>query len=521
MSEHDRVTIPPSEGDATSVPSMIQRLGLLIGLMVLVGGWYWAHSLPTASAADRLAPVLIFTILWWLTEPIPIAATGLLSVVLAVAFDAVPLPEGGGGSVAKVVLSPFADPSVFFLLGGMFLAQGMVRHGLDRRLALSVLSSSWAGRSPLRLLLAIGVAVGSVSMFVSNTASTAMVYPVVLGIIGVLGQTAGPGFARSPFASCLLLMTAYSASIWGVATPIGTATNVVAMGFLRREEFLGVSVDFGRWVLIGFPIALVTFLGTAGWLWWSAGRKDARKLELDKLRDYLRDERGKLGGWNWGEVNTLSVLVLMVFLWVTPSILRLTGQTDWAEVMQRRFPEEVVALLAPVLLFLLPTGKRGEGTLLPEDFAHIDWSTILLFGSGLSLGSLMFQTGLAKRVGAGVMDIVGTHDPWVIAALAAVGAILLSEFTSNAATASTLLPVVNALCQAAGTDAMPALFAVTFAASLGSALPVSTPPNAIVYGSGLIPVRRMVGAGVGVDVWGLIVVVAVLRVGGWLGWQPH
>jgi sodium-dependent dicarboxylate transporter 2/3/5 len=500
---------------------MVQRMGLLAGLMVLGIGWCWVHSLANATAADRLAPVLLFTVLWWLTEPIPIAATGLLSVVLAVVFEAVPVADGEKGSVAKLVLAPFADPSVFFLLGGMFLAQGMVRHGLDRRLALSVLSSSWAGRSPLRLLLAIGVSVGCVSMFVSNTAATAMVYPVVLGVIGVLGQSAGPGFSRSPFASCLLLMTAYSASIWGVATPIGTATNVVAMGFLRREEFLGESVDFGRWVLIGIPIALTTFLGTAGWLWWSVGRSDARQLELEKLRDYLRAERAKLGDWNRGEINTLAVLVLMVFLWVTPSILRLAGQSDWADGMQRRFPEEVVALLAPVLLFLLPTGKRGEGTLLPEDFAHIDWSTILLFGSGLSLGSLMFQTGLAKRVGTGMMELVGTHDPWVIATLAAVGAILLSEFTSNAATASTLLPVINALCQSAQTSAMPALFAVTFAASFGSALPVSTPPNAIVYGSGLIPVRRMVWAGVGVDVWGLVVVVAVLRLGVWLGWQPQ
>jgi sodium-dependent dicarboxylate transporter 2/3/5 len=493
---------------------------LVLGLLIVACGVALTLVYPTIPPADRLGWVLVFTILWWLTEPIPIAATGLLSVVLAVGLGAVPAAEGSRGSIAKTVLAPFADPSVFFLLGGMFLARGMVRHGLDRRLALSVLSSSWAGRSPIRLLISVGLAVGWVSMFVSNTAATAMVYPVVLGIIGVVSRSAGPGFARSRFASSLLLMTAYSASIWGVATPIGTATNVVAMGFLRQPEFLGVSVDFGRWVLVGFPTAFLTFMGTAVWLWWSTGRWDGRNLSLADLRDHLREQRIGLGRWKQGEINTLLVLCLMIALWVTPSILRLAGAAMWADGMQSRFPEEVVALLAPVLLFLLPAGKSGAGTLLPEDFGHIDWSTILLFGSGLSLGSLMFQTGLAKRVGEGVMSLLGTNDTWTIAALAAVLGIILSEFTSNAATASTLLPVVNALCQSAGADPIPALFAVTFAASLGSALPVSTPPNAIVYGSGLIPVPRMVRAGVGVDVWGWVVLMVVLWSASRLGWSP-
>jgi sodium-dependent dicarboxylate transporter 2/3/5 len=520
MLDSSAVQIPPSEGDPSTVPVWVQRWGLWAGLLVLVLAGGWVAWRPGASEADRLAPVLAFTVIWWLTEPIPIAATGLLSVVLAVAFGAVPVPASGNSSVARVVLAPFADPSVFFLLGGMFLARGMVRHGLDRRLALGVLSSAWAGRSPLRLLLAIGVAVGSVSMFISNTAATAMVYPVVLGMIGVLGQSAGPHFARGPFASCLLLMTAYSASIWGVATPIGTATNVVAMGFLRRPEFLGISVDFGRWVIVGLPIALVTFLGTTVWLWWGLARSGSARLDLLQLGDYLRAQRRDLGPWKQGEINTLLVLLLMIVLWVSPSLLRLLDQGSAADAVQARFPEEVVALLAPVLLFLLPAGRRGHGTLEPEDFTRIDWSTILLFGSGLSLGSLLFQTGLAKRVGTGIMDLVGTHDPWILAGMAGLGAILLSEFTSNAATASTLLPVTNALCQSAGADPIPALFAVTMAASLGSALPVSTPPNAIVYGSGLIPVRRMVRAGIGVDVVGWFVVIVVLWSASQLGWAP-
>ena len=185
------------------------------------------------------------------------------------------------------------------------------------------------------------------------------------------------------------------------------------------------------------------------------------------------------------------------------------------------FPEEIVALMAPVALFLLPVDwKARKFSLEPEDFSRIDWGTLLLFGSGLALGNLMFKTGLVRVLGQSAFDSLGTDDVWVITALAIAGGILLSEFTSNATTAIALIPVVWAICNDAGVDGIPPLMGVTFGASFGSALPVSTPPNAIVYGSGLIPARRMIVAGVGFDVACGVIIWCVLRAAYALGWTP-
>jgi sodium-dependent dicarboxylate transporter 2/3/5 len=369
--------------------------------------------------------------------------------------------------------------------------------------------------------LAVGLSVGVTSMWISNTAATAMVFPIAMGMIEVLsaGQgERGRNFARSPYATALLLMTAYASSVGGISTPIGTATNVVAMGFFRRPEYFGQPVDFARWSAVGLPASAMLFLGLFLWL---RLRAPAGELDLPALRGYLLAERKRLGPWTIGEVNTLLVFLIVVALWVAPSPLALFASPDAAKWYRRHFPEEIVALLAPVLLFLLPVDwKRRRFSLEVSDFRKLDWATMLLFGAGLSLGNLMFRTGLAEWIGKYAFEAIGTRDVWAVTMLAAAGGIVLSEFTSNAATATTLIPVVHALCREANVDPIAPLMAVALGASFGSALPVSTPPNAIVYGSGLIPVRRMIFAGSAFDVLCFVVLVSVLRVAvGW-GWTP-
>jgi sodium-dependent dicarboxylate transporter 2/3/5 len=178
-------------------------------------------------------------------------------------------------------------------------------------------------------------------------------------------------------------------------------------------------------------------------------------------------------------------------------------------------------MMAPVMLFLLPVDwRRREFSLDVDDFSRIDWGTLLLFGSGLALGTLMFKTGLVTVIGRAAFDAVGTYDEWVITALAIAGAILVSEFTSNATTAIALIPVVWSLCSDAGIESTAPLMGVTFGASFGSALPVSTPPNAIVYGSGLLKPRHMILAGVGFELICGVVIWSVLRIAYHLGWSP-
>ncbi len=207
-------------------------------------------------------------------------------------------------------------------------------------------------------------------------------------------------------------------------------------------------------------------------------------------------------------------------MWITPGILALFSTTahDW---FSRHFPEEAVAMLIPVLLYMLPIDWRNrQFTLSSGDFGKIDWGTMMLFGAGLSLGALMTSTKLAVTFADAVHRHFPGDDVWVITALAIAGGILLSEITSNAATAIALIPVVFSLCNNAHVDPMAPLMGVTFGASFGNALPVSTPPNAIVYGSGLIRVRRMVISGLGIDLIAGIVIWCVLRAAFALGWTP-
>lgn len=503
------------------LPSL-DRLGLILGPALLIA---WLLLVPPrllTPEAHRLAGVMLLTIVWWVSEPIPIPATGLLAVALSVMLRAVPATgEGGAFQPARIVLEPFADPSVFFLLGGMFIGRAMTRHGLDRRIALSILCTRWAGRTPATVLLGVGLSVGLVSMWISNTAATAMIYPVTMGIIAVLAAASGAEhgrFARSPYASTLLLMTAYASSTGGIATPIGTATNVVAMGFFKRPEYLNQSIDFLRWSIVGVPMMLAIFISLFFWL--RRGQRSAG-LDMPALRDYLQNERAGLGPWRRGEKNVLAVFLLVVALWVTPGVLAIVAATDVQHAFSHRFPEEITALLAPVLLFLLPVDwRRREFSLAADDFLAVDWGTVLLFGAGLTLGRLMVLTKLAEVVGQQTFELLGTSDVWVITAVAIVGGIVLSEFTSNAATVSTLIPVIWGISSYGHIDPIPPLMGVTFAASFGSALPVSTPPNAIVYGSGLLPVRRMIAAGVGLDIISGVCIWCVLRVAFALGWTP-
>jgi len=493
----------------------IDRIGLILGPALMLGWLAWAPVAPNPEA-HRLAGILLLTITWWLTEPIPIAATGLVAVTLTVLIGAVPVT--GGDRAVKIAFAPFGDPTVFFLLGGMFIGRAMERHGLDRRIALSILTARWASRSPSALLMATGLAVMLVSMWISNTAATSMVFPVTMGIISVLstGSAHSESFARSPFASALLLMTAYASTVGGLATPIGTTTNVVAIGLFRQKEYFGQSADFFRWMLVGIPLMLT--LGGALFLWLRL-QAPVSAVDLPRLRKYLAEEHSRLGRWSRGEVNTLIVFLTVVGLWIAPSALMLVD-TEYQAWFSKRFPEEAVAVLAPILLFLLPIDwRQRQFSLDASDFRRIDWSTLLLFGAGLSLGTLMFKTGLAKTLGDAAFSSLDTHDVWIVTAACIAGAIFLSEFTSNATTATMLIPVVMAICREAGVDALPPLMGVALGASFGSTLPVSTPPNAIVYGSGLIPVRRMIRAGIGVDIVSGIVIWIVLRVAFGLGWS--
>jgi sodium-dependent dicarboxylate transporter 2/3/5 len=463
--------------------------------------------------AQLLAPILVAVIVLWVTEALPLAVTALLGAVACVVAGVAP---------AKEVFRPFADPLIFLFIGSFLLAEAIRLHGLDRRLAYRVLSVPWVGERPRRILAAVALVSVLISAFISNTCTAAMMMAIVSGILAAVEAAAG-ATGRRPlpaFATSLFLCVAFAASIGGLATPIGTPPNLIGLAFIRDQ--LGVNVSFPGWCAIGVPVAAVLATIAVRVLVWLF---PAGVERLDGVTKYVAAERARLGGWTTGQRSTALAFAITVALWVLPGlVLMATGPAHpAAKWLAARLPEGVAALIGALLLFLLPGGGREDRwrPALEWKEARIDWDIVLLYGGGMALGELCFSTGLAAAVGQSINGWIPA-GPWggtVLVAVAAIVAVVTSEFTSNTASANMVVPVVIALAKATGGDPLPAALAATFAASLGFMMPVSTPCNAIVYGSGRVPLRAMMAGGAVIDVAGTLVVTAAMLLAGrlWIG----
>jgi len=461
--------------------------------------------MPLSPEALTLAPILVIVVVLWITEALPLAVTALLGAVVCVVAGVAP---------AKEVFRPFADPLIFLFIGSFLIAEGIRLHRLDRRLAYGVLSVPWIGERPARILGAVAVVSVLISAFISNTVTAAMMMAIVTGILGAVeagarehGKPPAPTFATS-----LFLCVALAASIGGLATPIGTPTNLIGLAFIRDQ--VGVQVSFLGWCAIGIP--LVTVLATLA-VAVLTRMFPAGVDRLEGVGSYVAAERRRLGAWTVGQKSVAVAFAITVALWMLPGVLLLLlgASHPLCVWMGKRLPEGVVALIGAILLFLLPGdldegGRRRRALVWRE--ARIDWDIVLLYGGGMALGELCFSTGLAGAIGQSITGWIPAGD-WsgpVLVAVAAVVAVVTSEFTSNTASANMVVPVVIALARATGSDPLWAALAATFASSLGFMMPVSTPCNAIVYGSGRVPLRSMMASGAIIDVVGVITVTAAM-----------
>jgi len=457
--------------------------------------------------AQSLAVIVAIVVALWFTEALPLAVTALLGAVACVIAGVAPAEE---------VFAPFADPLIFLFIGSFLLAEAIRIHGIDRRLAFAVLSVPWVGEKPVRVLAAVAVVSMTISAFISNTVTAAMMLAIVAGILRAV-EEAGRRSGRPPapaFATGLFLCIAFAASIGGLATPIGTPTNLIGLKFLRDE--LGVPVSFPGWCAIGLPVVATLGCGCVAVLAWLF---PAGVDRLAGVTAYVAGERGRLGRWTTAQWSTAAAFAVTVVLWVTPGVvLAVLGPDDpltrW---FKERMPEGAAALVGAVLLFLLPGDVDADGRrrrVVAWHEARIDWDIVLLYGGGLALGELCFSTGLAAAAGTALTGWI-PGGPWAATALvvvAAVVAVVTSEFTSNVASATMVVPIVIAMGRAVGVDPTAAALAATFAASLGFMMPVSSPCNAIVYGSGRIPLRAMMRSGLVLDVVGCIVISTAMLV---------
>jgi len=467
---------------------MRRRIGLW--LAPIAGALLWLAPLPLAPQAHTLAAIFAFTVILWATEAIPMPAAGLIGPVLLVLGGVAPMDKA---------FSSFAHPVVFLFLGSFLLALGMQKHGLDRRIANTLLALPAVSKSPLRLLISMSLLTAALSMWMSNTAITAVMLPIALGVIRENQALSG----NRSFASALVLTIAFSASIGGLATPVGTPTNLVALGQL--ESFGLQKPDFFGWMKLGVPLA-TTLIVVLIILMRTCGGKIATGTAAPNLHP--------AGKMSRGEFNTAFIFLAAIVLWLLPGIADFAGagKTPLIAWMKTNVPEELIGLCAGLLLFVVPVRiSAHEFTLDWRDTAKVDWGTLLLFGGGFALGFQIKETGLARAIGDGVATLFHQPGEGLLIAVAIAISILLSEATSNVASANVMVPLMIGVAQSTGADPQRVALATCLACSLGFMLPISTPPNALAYGTGMVRIPEMMKHGLLLDIAGGVAVWVCVR----------
>ncbi len=468
-------------------------VGLILGPLLLIVMLVAGPPEGLDPAAWRTASVAVLMAVWWVCETVPLPATALLPLVL--------FPLLGVRDMAQSA-APFANPVIFLFMGGFMLAQGVQRHGLHRRFALLLISA--VGTAPDRVIAGFMAASALLSMWVSNTATAVMMLPLALSVIAMTeaeGRESVDDPAVRNFATGLLIGVAYGASIGGLATLVGTPPNALFAGFMA--ETYGVEIGFARWMLVGVPVSLV--LLPLAWLVLTRLVYPTRGLVRITGQDVIARELRAMGGITPPERRVLMVFGAVIAAWVLAAPV--SGLLSLAAP-----PDAAIAIAGALFLFVIPSG--GGGALIDwNDAKRVPWGILVLFGGGLSLASAISGTGLAAWTGELLAVLGGFPTVLVLMALVAL-VIFLTELTSNTATAAVFLPIAASL--AVGQSQNPLLFLVpvALAATCAFMMPVATPPNAVVFGSGRLTVAQMVRAGFLLNLIAMAVItIAVYTVG--------
>ncbi|MCK7597555.1 SLC13 family permease [Microbulbifer sp. CAU 1566] len=435
---------------------------LFYGLLSHLGMAY----LPAVTAA-----ITLLTVIWWITEALPIPATSIVPFVL--------LPLFGVGD-HKLVASSLGSHVILLLMGAFMLSKALEKSGAHERLALYMLKLVGVS-SGRRLVLGFMLAAGLLSMWISNTATTLMMLPIALAILSRADN--------HRLTIALILGIAYAASLGGVGSPLGTPPNVIFMGIY--EEVTGREFSFLSWMKIGLPVVLLTLPLMALWL--------TRSIQLQKPL-----ESPAVGDWRPEEVRTLAVFGLAIVFWVTRNE-PFGGWSQWLNVPGAG--DSTVALAAVVLMFMVPNGKGGR--LLDWPTAEsIPWGMLLLFAGGIAIAKGFVESGLSDMMGQ-ALTFLTAMPLWVMLVLLCLSVTFLTEITSNTATATLLMPILAVVATSAGFDPMVLMIPAAMCASCAFMLPVATAPNAIAYGTGKVRIQEMVREGAVLSVLASLVIAAV------------
>lgn len=469
--------------------SLVRKIGFAAGPTLAALMLFAGVPDGLSFAAWATGALLVWMAIWWATEPIPIPATSLLPLII--------LPLVGAGT-PRAIGANYAHHIVLLLLGGFIIALGIERWGLHKRIALNIVSR--VGTAPKALIFGFMAATALPSMWISNTATTLMMVPIALVAADALGDKTGR------FTTALLLGVCYAASIGGVATPIGTPTNLIALDFLT--ETTGTDIGFVAWMGFGIP-ALLLLIPAA---WWSVTRGLANLPDGDKALAAVKQQKSVLGRISGPEKRAALVFAFIALLWVSRlGLVNALASAGWP--LLKSFSgaqvDMMIAMLGAMLMFTLPAGGGEKRALLTwKEAETLPWGVLILFGGGIALGSAVRDTGLSLWLGEQLGGL--SFLPPIVFIAAVVGLVIfLTELTSNVATMTTLAPILGALAVAVGVAPASLLAPAAVAASCAFMLPVATAPNAIIYATDKVPVGAMIRAGLRVNLIGIVIIAAI------------
>ena len=480
----------PGEPSVNREMETYQRIGRVLGPAVFALMFATEHMQETMSPeAWRVAAIGLWMAIWWATEAIPVFVTAFLPLIAFAPLGIAPIRDAA---------APYANPIIYLFLGGFIMALAVEKWNLHRRMALAILDR--IGTDGRRLIGGFMFVCALLSMWMTNTSTTMMLLPIILSVTAVIRDNVTDLTAKEchHFQVAMLLGLAYSASIGGLATLIGTPPNALLVGFMA--ENYGIQISFARWMLVGVPVTFIML--PIAWLMLTRVVFRVDIPENEAVDAHLHTMREELGPMTAPERRVAVVFGAVIFCWMLRRPI-----TEWFGLTGVSDPGIVMA--AAVVLFMLPSGDRTQPQLMTwPDASRLPWGVLILFGGGLSLAAAVSSSGLALWLGEGLapLNTLGT-TVLVVAAVALV--IFLTELTSNLATTATLLPVVGAIALQAGVPPIVLTVPITIAASCAFMLPVATPPNAIVFATGTISIPQMVRAGFALNILGIVTVTVI------------
>jgi solute carrier family 13 (sodium-dependent dicarboxylate transporter), member 2/3/5 len=459
------------------------KIGLLLGPIAFIIVTLFFHPEGLSKEANAVLASAVWIAIWWITEAIPIAVTALMPIIL--------FPLSGGMGLNETTAS-YGHKYVFLYIGGFILAIAIEKWKLHKRIALTIIKI--VGTNVINIILGFMIATAFLSMWISNTASAVMILPVGMAIVSQLRDN--PATIEDEnliFGKALMLSIAYSASIGGMATLIGTPPNLVLAGVVKQAY--NIEISFAQWFMFGFPIAIILLV--ICWVYLTRFAFKFKQKEFPGGSQEIKRQLKALGAISYEEKIVFLVFVLTAFSWITRSF--------FIEKFIPQIDDTIIAIFFGVLLFLIPSKEKGVKLMDWEDAVKLPWGIVLLFGGGMAL-ALGFETsGLAVWIGKQMTSLESVSLILLLLILIA-SVNFLTEITSNLATTAMLLPVLVSLASAIGVHPYYLLVGATLAASCAFMLPVATPPNAVVFGSGYLKIEDMVKKGFSMNIISILLI---------------